>query len=202
MNTRRNPERNTELLEEEARLKRLGFEIPETARFRERSTVERANSRIKDDFGGRSVRVRGHAKVFCHLMFGVLTLAADQLAGWRSQRNKPLQGARLAHPLAGAAEGYPENGNSKALASARRDHTGKAIFGKQNVDRAPTARSFARASICVYLYVCVMNLSEGHRFLLILLGKARAPSTVLFGAKGKKPQPHARMTVSRRLTPW
>jgi hypothetical protein len=25
------------------------------------------------------VRVRGHTKVFCHLMFGVLALAIDQL---------------------------------------------------------------------------------------------------------------------------
>jgi hypothetical protein len=25
------------------------------------------------------VRVRGHAKVFCHLMFGVLTLTIDHL---------------------------------------------------------------------------------------------------------------------------
>jgi len=25
------------------------------------------------------VRVRGHAKVYCHLMFGVLALAVDQL---------------------------------------------------------------------------------------------------------------------------
>ncbi len=31
------------------------------------------------DSGGRSVRVRGHAKVFCHLMFRILALAADQI---------------------------------------------------------------------------------------------------------------------------
>jgi len=37
------------------------------------------NGRVKDDFGGRDVRVRGHAKVFCHLMFGVLALTIDQL---------------------------------------------------------------------------------------------------------------------------
>jgi hypothetical protein len=39
----------------------------------------RINGRLKDDFGGRHVRVRGHAKVFCHLMFGVLALTVDQL---------------------------------------------------------------------------------------------------------------------------
>jgi len=53
---------------------------PATAqRFKERTVVERAYSRLKDDFGGRQVRVRGHCKVHAHLMFGVLALFADQL---------------------------------------------------------------------------------------------------------------------------
>jgi hypothetical protein len=52
---------------------------PATAeRFKERTTVERAYSRLKDEFGGRYVRVRGHPKVHMHLMFGVLALFADQ----------------------------------------------------------------------------------------------------------------------------
>ncbi|MCP5374291.1 MAG: transposase [Hyphomicrobiales bacterium] len=37
------------------------------------------NARLKDDFGGRTVRVRGHDKVMCHLMFGILALTVDQL---------------------------------------------------------------------------------------------------------------------------
>ncbi len=53
---------------------------PATARrYDERTTVERANSALKDDFGGRVVRVRGHAKVFAHLMFGILAPTADRL---------------------------------------------------------------------------------------------------------------------------
>lgn len=48
-------------------------------RYKTRTTVERVNSRLKDDFGGRNVRVRGHKKVMAHLMFGILVLAADQL---------------------------------------------------------------------------------------------------------------------------
>ena len=32
-----------------------------------------------EEFGGRAVRVRGHAKVMCHFMFGVLALTANQL---------------------------------------------------------------------------------------------------------------------------
>jgi len=49
------------------------------ARFAERTTVERVYARLKDEFGARSVRVRGYAKVMAHLMFGVVALTADQL---------------------------------------------------------------------------------------------------------------------------
>lgn len=48
-------------------------------RYKIRTTSERVNSRLKDDFGGRNVRVRGAIKVMAHLMFGILVLAADQL---------------------------------------------------------------------------------------------------------------------------
>ena len=57
----------------------LGHVSPEQVRYRERSSVERVNGRLKDDFGGRHVRVRGHAKVLCHLMFGILALTVGQL---------------------------------------------------------------------------------------------------------------------------
>ena len=48
-------------------------------RYKERNSVERVFGRLKEEFGGNQVRVRGHAKVTAHLMFGVLALAADQL---------------------------------------------------------------------------------------------------------------------------
>lgn len=51
----------------------------EQARYQERTMVERVNSRLKDEFGGRTVRVRGAVKVMAHLMFGVLALTADQI---------------------------------------------------------------------------------------------------------------------------
>ncbi len=51
----------------------------EAERYKERSSSERCNSRLKDDFGARDVMVRGPAKVDMHLMFGVITLFADQL---------------------------------------------------------------------------------------------------------------------------
>jgi len=51
----------------------------EEARYKERTMVERVNARLKDEFGGRTVRVRGAAKVMAHLMFGVLALTVDQI---------------------------------------------------------------------------------------------------------------------------
>lgn len=51
----------------------------EADRYKERTMIERVNGRLKDEFGGRSVRVRGAAKVMAHLMFGILALTVDQM---------------------------------------------------------------------------------------------------------------------------
>ena len=51
----------------------------EEERYEERTMVERVDARLKDEFGGRTVRVRGAAKVMAHLMFGVLALTVDQI---------------------------------------------------------------------------------------------------------------------------
>lgn len=51
----------------------------EQDRFKERSTIERVNARLKDDFGARHIRVRGAAKVMAHLMFALVALTVDQL---------------------------------------------------------------------------------------------------------------------------
>jgi hypothetical protein len=51
----------------------------EADRFRERTMVERVYARLKDEFGGREIRVRGAKKIMAHLMFGVLALTADQI---------------------------------------------------------------------------------------------------------------------------
>jgi hypothetical protein len=48
-------------------------------RYRERTAVERVFSRLKDEFGGRYLRVRGPQKAMAHLMFGVLALTVDQV---------------------------------------------------------------------------------------------------------------------------
>jgi len=51
---------------------------PKAMRFRQRTSVERVNARLKDEFGARLVFYRGAAKIMAHLMFGVLALAVDQ----------------------------------------------------------------------------------------------------------------------------
>src|SRR5215475_6869500 len=76
----RNVPGGKETIAAEARGRRkAGYALAEDVRYNERSAAERVNGSLKDNFGGRYVRVRGHAKVFCHLMFGVLALAIDQL---------------------------------------------------------------------------------------------------------------------------
>jgi len=79
INPRRDQALKKELQAEQKRCRLLGFRGAEDLRYSERTTVERVNARLKDEFGGRTVRVRGHAKVMCHLMFGIVVLAADQI---------------------------------------------------------------------------------------------------------------------------
>lgn len=55
------------------------FEPADAIRYNERTVAERSNARLKDEFGGNTVRVQGGAKVMSHLMFGILVLSADQL---------------------------------------------------------------------------------------------------------------------------
>lgn len=68
-----------EVIEGESKARKaLNWVQAEDVRYNERTTAERANARLKDEFGASKVRVRGQVKVACHLMFGVLVLAADQ----------------------------------------------------------------------------------------------------------------------------
>jgi hypothetical protein len=48
-------------------------------RYNGRTVAEHTNGRLKEEFGGRHVKVRGHKKVKLHLMFGIIALFADQL---------------------------------------------------------------------------------------------------------------------------
>ena len=51
----------------------------EAERYKIRTTAERSNARLKEDFGAGNVMVKGHSKVSLHLMLGVVVLFADQL---------------------------------------------------------------------------------------------------------------------------
>lgn len=75
----RTSRRKQELAEQAKGRRRAGYRLAEEVRYNERSAAERVNGRLKDDLGGRNVRVRGHDKVMCHLMFGVLVLTVEQL---------------------------------------------------------------------------------------------------------------------------
>ena len=79
LNPRRRPQVKADRKREALAQRRIGLVSPEARRYRERSTVERVNGRLKDEFGGRYVRVRGPGKVWCHLMFGILALTVEQL---------------------------------------------------------------------------------------------------------------------------
>ena len=57
----------------------IPFDPATEQRYQVRTVAERGNSRLKDEFGCRYVRVRGAAKVHQHVMFGVLALFADVL---------------------------------------------------------------------------------------------------------------------------
>jgi acetylglutamate kinase len=64
----------------EARAKRAaGYQLAEDVRYRQRSSAERVNGNLKDNCGGNHVRVRSAAKVFSHLMLGIVVITVEQL---------------------------------------------------------------------------------------------------------------------------
>lgn len=79
VNPRSRPGLKQEMAEEARRRKLVGHKTAEEVRYNERSSAERVNGRLKDEFGGRTVRVRGPEKVLCHLTFGLIALTVDQL---------------------------------------------------------------------------------------------------------------------------
>jgi hypothetical protein len=58
---------------------KIEFAPHEAERYKARSQAERVNSYLKDHHGGRSIWVKGHEKVYTHLMFGILVIAAEQI---------------------------------------------------------------------------------------------------------------------------
>src|ERR1700690_877110 len=78
-NFRAQHEAKAEWAKEVERMKLIHMRDPDDVIFDFRTLAERVNARLKDEFGARSVRVRGAIKVKCHLMFGVVALAVDQI---------------------------------------------------------------------------------------------------------------------------
>jgi Transposase DDE domain./Transposase domain (DUF772). len=58
---------------------KIEFDPAESVRYNERTVAERTNARLKDEFGGNAIWVKGNTKVMSHLMFGLLVLTVDQL---------------------------------------------------------------------------------------------------------------------------
>lgn len=72
----KNTEEKLELKAEAKRRKLLGFEPADTRRYRLRAKAERFNALLKEHYGGYNIRVRGHGKVVCQVMFSIVTLTA------------------------------------------------------------------------------------------------------------------------------
>ena len=58
---------------------KIEFTTAEAVRYNERTAAERSHARLKDEFGGKNLRVKGDTKVMAHLMLGIMALSADQL---------------------------------------------------------------------------------------------------------------------------
>lgn len=64
---------------ERERKKLISFKTAEDKRYQQRLPKERFNALYKDYCGGNNIFYKGHSKVTCHVMFGVLTLTASIL---------------------------------------------------------------------------------------------------------------------------
>src|SRR5436309_2676549 len=78
-NNRRNTVLKAEIAAERTACRTINMPDPDDLIDNERTAAECVNGAIKDDYGGRHLRVRGHLKVFCHLMFGVVAFTASCL---------------------------------------------------------------------------------------------------------------------------
>jgi len=90
INPRANKDRKAEILAERVRRALVNIPDRDDELYKIRTVAERANARLKDEFGARNLRLRGHAKTLCHLMFGVAALAADALVRLFNRQPFPL----------------------------------------------------------------------------------------------------------------
>ena len=78
----RSKAQKAEKLEKQLAAKTLSYYTAEEKRYKERMPKERFNATFKDFYGGRGIFYKGHAKVFCHVMFGIVALTATTLIGF------------------------------------------------------------------------------------------------------------------------
>jgi hypothetical protein len=78
-NPRRDAALKASLARESKARRTINIPAIEDIRYNQRSSAERVNGNLKDNFGASHLRVRGDAKVMAHLMFGVLALTALQI---------------------------------------------------------------------------------------------------------------------------
>lgn len=78
----RNPDQKAKKKAESKRKKILNAYTAEDRRYQERGPKERFNALFKDYYGGRNIWYKGHLKISCHLMFGILALTATTLLGF------------------------------------------------------------------------------------------------------------------------
>ena len=64
-NPRRNKDLKNEIEQEKKAQKALNWRPPQLQRYKQRSSAERVNSQLKDNFGGRMIRVRRYYQKLC-----------------------------------------------------------------------------------------------------------------------------------------
>src|SRR3954454_16013441 len=75
-NTRRQTTLKAEIAAERTACRTINMPDPDDRIYNERTAAERVNGAIKDDYGGRHLRVRGHPKFFSPLIFGAPAFTA------------------------------------------------------------------------------------------------------------------------------
>ena len=78
-NPRKSAATKAALATEELARHHANLKTAEDTRYNQRSSVERINGNLKDNYGGRHITVRGAEKIMCHLGFGLLALTAEAL---------------------------------------------------------------------------------------------------------------------------
>ncbi len=95
---------------------KIEFSPAEARRYHERTAVERVNSHLHEEHGGRNVRVRGPAKVAAHLAFGLLVIAAEQMLRMLPDRPRGRLPSLKTRPRPGGGAGvcrkHPKNGKN------------------------------------------------------------------------------------------